>query len=156
MTVEVIKLKNICHYWLCNEVHSKNYGVGGLPCEQRKRYPGLAARKNSKAQTFKCTSSPPPASTLWSQACHTVHFTFHVDKDIYYYLHYQSIQQLFYSGRAPRHCVMQPHDVAKKHFSCRQTMFCPATAALCFAQKSCQHFGAAALSPSISSEIHIL
>lgn len=35
MTEEVIKLKNICHYWLCSEAHSKNYSAGGLSHEQR-------------------------------------------------------------------------------------------------------------------------
>lgn len=45
MTVEVIKLKTICHYWLCSEVCSEYYNVGGSSCEQGKRYPGKDSRR---------------------------------------------------------------------------------------------------------------
>lgn len=45
MTVEVIKLKTICHYWLCSEVCSENYSVGGSSCEQRKRYLGKESQR---------------------------------------------------------------------------------------------------------------
>lgn len=49
MTVEVIKLKNICHYWLCSGVCFKNYIVGVLSREQTKMISWLAARRTSTA-----------------------------------------------------------------------------------------------------------
>lgn len=128
MTVEVIKLKTICHYWLCSEVCSENYSVGGLSCEQRKRYPGKESQRIPNLQMHISILHQQLHCVAQSLSSSTLQLPRTQGHSLLFILEQYSAAFLF------SHMVQE----TSTSQLCRQFLY-PLAAAFYSTQKSCQH-----------------
>lgn len=146
MTVEVIKLKTICHYWLCSEVCSENYSVGGSFFWAEKN---LWQRELANPKPSNAHQPPPPATALCGlkPAIHCASAS--SGMRILPTIDISTVSNSFY---------IQPHGAGNKHFSVKQTIFFVLLLLvfiLLRSPASTRIFGTVALSPLIFPEIQV-